>query len=133
MSTQTVTIKSLGAQGDGIAHCPDGPVYVPFALPGETVAIAKVKDHGTVMSIAEASADRREPACRHFGPEGINGTCGGCSLQHLADQPYHAFKRELVVSALKSKGLTPDVDDLVICRPGERRRAVFAARRTEKG
>lgn len=39
----------------------------------------------------------------------------------------------LVVSALKSKGLTPDVDDLVICRPGERRRAVFAARKTEKG
>ncbi|MGG2474291.1 TRAM domain-containing protein, partial [Rhizobium sp. BR5] len=40
MSAQTVTIKSLGAQGDGIAHCPDGPVYVPFTLPGETVAIA---------------------------------------------------------------------------------------------
>lgn len=80
-----------------------------------------------------ASADRRDPVCRHFGPEGINGTCGGCSLQHLADQPYHAFKRELVVSALRSKGLTPPVDDLVICRPGERRRAVFAARKTEKG
>ncbi len=133
MSTQTVTIKSLGAQGDGIAHCPDGPVYVPFALPGETVAIAKVKDHGTVMSITEASPERRAPACRHFGPEGKNGTCGGCSLQHLADEPYHAYKRELVVSALKSKGLTPDVDNLVICRPGERRRAVFAARKTEKG
>jgi 23S rRNA (uracil1939-C5)-methyltransferase len=133
MSTQTVTIKSLGAQGDGIAHCPDGPVYVPFALPGETVAIAKVKDHGTVMSITEASPERRTPACRHFGPEGKNGTCGGCSLQHLADEPYHAYKRELVVSALKSKGLTPDVDNLVICRPGERRRAVFAARKTEKG
>ncbi len=133
MSTQTVSIKSLGAQGDGIAHCPDGPVYVPFALPGETVAIAKVKDTGTIISIAEASADRREPVCRHFGPEGVNGTCGGCSLQHFADQPYHAFKRELVVSALRSKGLTPPVDDLVICRPGERRRAVFAARKTEKG
>ena len=81
MSTQTVSIKSLGAQGDGIAHCPHGPVYVPFALPGETVAIAKVKDTGTIISIAEASADRREPACRHFGPEGVNGTCGGCSLK----------------------------------------------------
>ena len=100
---------------------------------GETVAIAKVKDHGTVMSITEASPERRTPACRHFGPEGKNGTCGGCSLQHLADEPYHAYKRELVVSALKSKGLTPDVDNLVICRPGERRRAVFAARKTEKG
>lgn len=46
------------------------------------------------MSITEASAQRREPACRHFGPDGKNGTCGGCSLQHLSDQPYHAYKRE---------------------------------------
>ncbi len=30
-------------QGDGIASGKDGPVYVPFALPGETVAIARVK------------------------------------------------------------------------------------------
>ncbi|NTJ42806.1 class I SAM-dependent RNA methyltransferase [Agrobacterium larrymoorei] len=133
MSTQTVKIQSLGAQGDGIAHGPEGTVYVPFTLPGETVAIARVKDEGTVMSIAEASPDRREPACRHFGPEGKNGTCGGCSLQHVADEPYHAFKRNLVFSALRSKGIDIEVDPLVICRPGERRRVVFAARKTEKG
>ncbi|MGN8168847.1 class I SAM-dependent RNA methyltransferase [Agrobacterium sp. 22117] len=133
MSTQTVKIQSLGAQGDGIAHCPDGTVYVPFTLPGETVAIARVKDQGTIMSITEASPDRREPACRHFGPDGKNGTCGGCSLQHVQDEPYHDFKRNLVVAALRSKGLDVEVDPLVICRPGERRRVVFTARKTEKG
>ncbi len=133
MSTQTVKIQSLGAQGDGIAHCPEGTVYVPFTLPGETVAIARVKDQGTIMSITEASPDRREPACRHFGPDGKNGTCGGCSLQHVQDEPYHDFKRNLVVAALRSKGLDVEVDPLVICRPGERRRVVFTARKTEKG
>ena len=133
MSTQTVKIQSLGAQGDGIAHCPDGTVYVTFTLPGETVAIARVKDQGTIMSITEASPDRREPACRHFGPDGKNGTCGGCSLQHVQDEPYHDFKRNLVVAALRSKGLDVEVDPLVICRPGERRRVVFTARKTEKG
>lgn len=133
MSTQTVKIQSLGAQGDGIAHCPDGTVYVPFTLPGETVAIARVKDQGTIMSITETSPDRREPACRHFGPDGKNGTCGGCSLQHVQDEPYHDFKRNLVVAALRSKGLDVEVDPLVICRPGERRRVVFTARKTEKG
>ena len=133
MSTQTVKIQSLGAQGDGVAHSPDGPIYVPFALPGETVAIAKVKDQGTIMSVTEPSTDRQEPACRHFGPDGKDGTCGGCSLQHLKDQPYHAYKRSLVVSALKSKGLDVPVDELVICSPGERRRNTFAARKTEKG
>ncbi|ANL33042.1 class I SAM-dependent RNA methyltransferase [Rhizobium phaseoli] len=132
MSTETVTIEKLGAQGDGIAGSAGGPVYVPFSLPGETVAIARVKSQGTIMSIATASPDRQEPACRHFGPDGINGTCGGCTLQHLADGPYRAFKRQLVVDALKSKGLTPDVGEIVPARPGERRRVVFAARKTEK-
>ncbi|WP_028749367.1 class I SAM-dependent RNA methyltransferase [Rhizobium mesoamericanum] len=132
MSTQTVTIEKLGAQGDGIVHADGGPIYVPFTLPGETVAIARVKNHGTLMSIATPSEDRQEPPCRHFGPDGVNGSCGGCSLQHMNDATYRRFKRQLVVDALKTKGLTPDVTDLVAAHPGERRRVVFAARRTEK-
>lgn len=132
MSTQTVKIQSLGAQGDGIAHDASGPIYVPFTLSGETVAIAKVKDQGTLISISEASPDRREPMCRHFGIEGKNGTCGGCSLQHMDDTAYHAFKRNLVVAALKSKGIDAPVEELVTSQPKQRRRVVFAARKTEK-
>ncbi|TAY15812.1 class I SAM-dependent RNA methyltransferase [Rhizobium leguminosarum] len=132
MSTETVTIEKLGAQGDGIASSAGGPVYVPFSLPGETVAIARVKSQGTIMSITTPSPDRQEPPCRHFGPDGVNGTCGGCTLQHMADAPYRAFKRQLVIDALKSKGLTSEVGEIVAARPGERRRVVFAARKTEK-
>jgi 23S rRNA (uracil1939-C5)-methyltransferase len=132
VSTETVTIEKLGAQGDGIASSAGGPVYVPFSLPGETVAIARVKSQGTIMSITTPSPDRQEPPCRHFGPDGVNGTCGGCTLQHMADEPYGAFKRQLVIDALKSKGLTPEVGEIVPARPGERRRVVFAARKTEK-
>ncbi|QKK24826.1 class I SAM-dependent RNA methyltransferase [Rhizobium hidalgonense] len=132
MSTETVTIDKLGAQGDGIAGSAAGPVYVPFSLPGETVAIARVKSQGTIMSITTPSPDRQEPPCLHFGPDGVNGTCGGCTLQHMADLPYRAFKRQLVIDALRSKGLTPDVGEIVPARPGERRRVVFAARKTEK-
>jgi len=132
VSTETVTIQKLGGQGDGIASGKDGPIYVPFALPGEEVAIARVKNQGTIMSIAKASADRQEPACRHFGPDGVNGTCGGCTLQHLADAPYRAFKRQLVVNALKSQGIEAEVGELVAAHPRERRRVVFAARKTEK-
>ncbi|TCR93482.1 class I SAM-dependent RNA methyltransferase [Rhizobium sp. BK376] len=132
MSTETVTIQKLGAQGDGIAQGPGGPIYVPFTLPGETVAIARVKNQGTVMSITTPSPERQEPVCRHFGPDGVNGACGGCTLQHLADEPYRAFKRQLVVDALAFKDLTPEIGDIVAAHPGERRRVVFAARKTEK-
>nr|WP_325261643.1 class I SAM-dependent RNA methyltransferase [uncultured Rhizobium sp.] len=130
MSTVHVTINRLGAQGDGVANGEDGPVYVPYALPGETLAIARNGDHGTVMSTGNLSPDRIEPVCRHFGPDG--DACGGCSLQHLAKAPYNDFKRQLVIDALKSKGLTPDVKETVECHPGERRRTVFSARKTEK-
>ncbi|MCR6499187.1 class I SAM-dependent RNA methyltransferase [Shinella sp. CPCC 101442] len=132
MTAETLTIARLGSGGDGIAETADGPVYVPFTLPGETVAVARVKSHGTVISMSSASPERVEPPCVHFGPHGKNGTCGGCTLQHASDALYHDFKRNLVVQALKSKGLTPEVAPLVIARPGERRRVVFTARRTEK-
>ena len=56
MSTETVTISRLGSGGDGIVAGPDGPIYVPFTLPGETVAIARVKNHGTVMSTAAVAS-----------------------------------------------------------------------------
>ncbi len=130
MSTVTVTIEKLGAQGHGVAESEYGPVYVPYALPGETLAIARNGDYGTVMSTSNPSPDRIEPICRHFNPDRDN--CGGCSLQHLAAPAYNAFKRELVIDALKARGLTPEVGETIACHPGERRRAVFSVRRTEK-
>lgn len=132
MTTETLTIARLGSGGDGIAETAGGPVYVPFTLPGEVVAVARVKNHGTVMSMSEVSPERVTPPCVHFGPDGKNGTCGGCTLQHASDALYHDFKRNLVVQALKSKGFTTEVAPLVIARPGERRRVVFTLRRTEK-
>ena len=132
MSTETVRINRLGAQGDGIAEGPDGPIYAPFTLPGEGVALAVNKSHGTLIALKEPSAERVEPRCRHFGPDGVNGTCGGCTMQHASDTLYQEFKRDLVIAALKSKGLKPEVTPLIVAHPGQRRRAVFTARKTEK-
>ena len=131
MSTLTVTIDRLGAQGHGIASTAEGPVYVPHALPGETVAIARNGSHGALLSTSVVSPDRVAPICRHFDPD--RDACGGCSLQHLAEAPYRAFKRSLIVDALRSKGLMPEVEPLVSCGLGQRRRTVFTARRTDKG
>ncbi|MBB4953792.1 23S rRNA (uracil1939-C5)-methyltransferase [Agrobacterium vitis] len=133
MSTETLVINSLGAQGDGIANGPDGPIFVPFSLPGETVAVARIKNHGTIMSVTTPSADRIEPLCRHFGLDGVGGTCGGCSLQHMAKPAYNMFKRATLIAALKSKGIETDVADVIEAHAGERRRIVFTARKREKG
>jgi 23S rRNA (uracil1939-C5)-methyltransferase len=133
MSTETVKIQAIGAEGDGIAKTSEGAVFVPFTLPGEDVAIARVKNHGTAMSWSSPSPERVPPHCRHFGPEGDGGACGGCSLQHWADQPYQDYKRNLVIDALKSKGIETEVAALIPCAPGERRRVTMSGRLTDKG
>lgn len=122
-----VTIARLGAQGDGIADAAGGPVYVPFALPGERVNVALACRKADLVSVLEASPQRAEPACRHFTD------CGGCAIQHLEETAYRAWKRGLLAEALRAKGIEADIAPLVSCPPHSRRRAGFTARRTEKG
>jgi 23S rRNA (uracil1939-C5)-methyltransferase len=122
-----LSIARLGSQGDGIAEADGGEVFVPFALPGETVTAAREKHRATLMSVLEASPLRIDPACRHFTE------CGGCALQHLEAEAYRQWKREKVAHALKSKAITCEVGALVPCAPETRRRVVFSARRTDAG
>jgi len=122
-----LTIDRLGAQGDGIANTPRGPVYVPFALPGEEVNAAVEKDRGTLIAVLEPSPERIDPVCRHFGE------CGGCTLQHLRADAYHAFKRERVAEALRREKIEVETAGLVTCKPGSRRRVVLSARKTFGG
>ncbi|MEZ2331864.1 class I SAM-dependent RNA methyltransferase [Mesorhizobium sp. RCC_202] len=124
MSTR-FTIARLGSQGDGIAAAEGGEVYIPFALPGETVTAARQKDRATLMSVLEASPLRIEPACRHFTE------CGGCALQHFEAEAYQQWKREKVVQALK--GVAGEVGALAPCAPHSRRRVTFSARRGDAG
>ena len=133
MSTETLQIAAIGAEGDGIARTPQGAVFVPFTLPGETVAVARLKNHGMPISWSETSPERVSPRCRHFGPEGKGGACGGCSLQHWADLPYQDFKRQLVIDALKTQDIDIEVGPVIACLPGERRRVTMTARLTDKG
>ncbi|POF34828.1 class I SAM-dependent RNA methyltransferase [Roseibium marinum] len=123
MSERELTISELGHRGDGIARTESGPVYVEGALPGEIVR-AQVENGRAINAVIETpSADRIPPVCRHYE------ACGGCSLQHLADGPYLAWKRGLVVNALRDRGIEFAVADTVAATAGGRRRAVLTATR----
>lgn len=125
--TTKLRIARLGAQGDGVAETPEGPVFVPFTLPGETVTAARQKDRAVAMAILEPSPQRVDPVCRHFTE------CGGCALQHLEVPAYLEWKRDKVAQALKARRIEADPAPTVPCAPHSRRRAVFSARRTEAG
>jgi 23S rRNA (uracil1939-C5)-methyltransferase len=123
--TLDITIRKLGANGDGVA---DGPLYVAGTLPGEQVRATRIgKERARLVAILTPSPDRVAAPCPHFG------ACGGCSLQHLSDAAYVAWKSDLLRAALASRGF--DIAPLPMLRiaPGTRRRAELAARRTSDG
>lgn len=121
-----LTIARPGRRGDGIADGPDGPIYVPYALPGETVEVEDWQGHPDrrrLLRVEVASPDRIEPVCPHFG------RCGGCAVQHWQWEQYRAWKRDLVVAALSQAGVNAEVGDLVDAHGEGRRRVVLHARR----
>ncbi len=123
----TFEIARLGAQGDGIADTEAGQVFIPFALPGETVTATRMKDRADLIALLTASPERVEPPCRHFT------VCGGCAIQHLEDGAYRDWKRRKLAQALQAARIEADVADIVPCAPGTRRRVTFSARKTERG
>lgn len=122
--TQELIIESLGSRGDGIVQGPEGPVYVPFTLPGERVCTTVKGERGELLEVLEESSERCAPICRHFG------TCGGCSLQHLQSEPYLEWKREQVRQAFTARGFEIEIEPVIPAQASTRRRSVLAARRT---
>jgi len=123
--TDRLVIDRLAHRGDGVADSPDGPVYVPYTLPGETVEAERVPGHPDrrhLLRVIAPSPERIEPFCQHFG------ICGGCAIQHWTAARYAAWKRELVVNALRQAGLDAPVEDLIDAHRDGRRRATFHAR-----
>jgi 23S rRNA (uracil1939-C5)-methyltransferase len=127
---ERILINSLGQHGDGIADSSEGPIYIPGTLPGETVEVDAVPGHPDrrrLVNVQRSSALRIEPICRHFG------VCGGCAMQHLSEDSYRSWKRDLVVTALRQAGIDVPVAPLTDAHGDGRRRVVFHARRGGHG
>ena len=120
-----LTIERLGRRGEGVALQDGEPVYVPYALPGETVLAERDGERAQVIEILSRRADRVPPICPYYG------TCGGCAVQTLPFAEYAAWKRGLLVTALARAGLDVAVEALVDAHGLGRRRATFHARLDE--
>jgi 23S rRNA (uracil1939-C5)-methyltransferase len=127
---ERLAIVGIGHRGDGVAQGPEGAIYVPGTLPGETVEVEEIPGHPDrrrLLNVENKSPARIAPICPHFG------VCGGCAVQHWDEAHYRAWKRGLVIDALRQAGLDAPVAELVDAHGDGRRRAVFHARSGAKG
>ena len=118
---RTLSIESLGVQGDGWA--PEARAHVAFTLPGETVVADVSGDRAELVHVLEPNPLRVAPPCPHFG------VCGGCALQHMEPSAYVAWKVEALRSTLAREGIEPPFDEAFVSAPGSRRRLALHARK----
>jgi len=90
-----ITIHALTNLGSGVGRIDNWVVFVPFALPGETVKARVFRNdkncsHADLVEVLVPSADRVEAKCPLFG------TCGGCQYQHLEYDKQLAWKTRQV-------------------------------------
>ena len=96
-------IERLGSHAEGVARAEGFTVFVPGALPGETVlarvdTVKKNYAAATLTEIRQASPDRTEPVCP------VYDVCGGCQLQHLSYEAQLREKQRQVEDAVRHIG-----------------------------
>jgi len=119
---ERVTIQRLGAKADGIATTAEGPVFVPYALPGETVEIDRDRARAQLLQVIEPSPERETPFCPYFGE------CGGCATQHMRHGFYQAWKRDVLVQTLRHARIDAPLDPLIDAHGEGRRRVTLHVR-----
>ena len=117
-----LTIERLGTRGEGVARTPSGNVFIPYAIPGDTVCAAISGQTGRLIDIITRSSDREAPFCPYYG------TCGGCAIQGYREGAYRQWKRGLLVDAIAHAGIQAEIDPLIDAHGEGRRRATFHAR-----
>ncbi len=106
-------VEGLGPGGEGVARHEGFTVFVPEALPGETVRARIVRrKKNYAVAAAETwlseSPDRVVPRCP------VYADCGGCQLQHLSYPAQLRAKRQQVADALAHIGRLSDVPVLPV-------------------
>ncbi|WP_368904507.1 class I SAM-dependent RNA methyltransferase [Taklimakanibacter lacteus] len=120
-------LAEMGRHGEAVGQVGGRPVYVPYALPGETVEAEISGTHARLTEILSPSPERIEPFCPHFGE------CGGCQIQHWQADAYRQWKRSLVATALKNQGVAAVVEPLIDAEGEGRRRATLHVAKTPAG
>jgi 23S rRNA (uracil1939-C5)-methyltransferase len=124
---ERLLIDHVGHLGDGVALAEGRSLFVPYTLGGETVEVTAAPglhpDRRQLVLVEQASPERIEPFCQHFG------ICGGCAIQHWEAERYRAWKRDLVIATLAQAKINCEVSSLIDAHGKGRRRMTVQARK----
>jgi 23S rRNA (uracil1939-C5)-methyltransferase len=103
MQTLEILIEQLGINGEGVGRLNGYTIFVPGALPGESIHATlyeKKKSYGRAKLIEKHSTSPH----RVKAPCPLFGRCGGCQLMHLEYGEQLKAKRQRVIDALERIG-----------------------------
>jgi len=128
-STQTIEIEKPIYGGNFLARQDGKAIFVPMALPGETVRVHLVEDKAKrgyalaeLQQLVTAAPQRIAPRCPHFGP------CGGCNYQHTDYAHQLQIKETILRETFERAGIAgPDVIHVLSGDPWEYRNRIRVA------
>ncbi len=106
-----VELEAMAHGGSALGRVEGQMVLLPYAIPGERVRARVVGQKGRMLfaegvQLLEASADRVQPACPHFGP----GRCAGCQWQHIDYPAQLLLKQDVLADQLERIGGFTEAD-----------------------
>ena len=100
---ENAEIVDISSEGKSVAKVDGMVIFVDGGVPGDVadVMITRKKNNyaeGHVVALKQASPNRLQPKCEHFG------YCGGCKWQHMNYETQLFFKQKTVADALTRIG-----------------------------
>lgn len=128
----TIIAEKMVAGGNALGRLDGKAVFIPYALPGETLEIEITesrKDYSfaRVTSVLEPSDRRVTPPCPLFG------RCGGCSFQMARTDYQSELRKSILGDALSRAHVAPEKDITVVSGSPWEYRSRFQFHRTREG
>src|ERR1700710_1197061 len=100
---QILEVVDLSHEAQGIAKLDGRAVFIPGALPGETVEVQLLQkrkgvQEAKLVQIIKPSPDRVDPKCMHYA------MCGGCAEQHFSSDKQLEFKQQQLLDNMTRIG-----------------------------
>ncbi len=98
-----LVIEGISHNGEGVARYKGKVIFIPRAIPGETVKVDIVEEkkkysRAVLRKVIKPSPDRTQAKCPYYN------RCGGCSYQHISYKQQLLLKKDITREAVNRIG-----------------------------